>query len=500
MHSRRFMLKSWLSSSFIFAAALVATVWTRQHCLAGDGLGDIIDVKQIGNLPDLEKLDMELKKLDRSIARLNAELLLALKQIGSADFKILVDADLNALQAIRRTSEASLETIDLTKKKLPPELLSVQLSPELQNLLARQPLIVKRLADNLSPEDLKSWAVMTVEQLGKLDLNEFDLEERRQTLARAIEAESGRVKQFMGDRLNTASTSIRDEFGNITAENVGKWLSNPDVTVAQAFARGENSVRAEIGNGVDYLKSQWWYNQLQQGGLSLLMEKPTYIVLHPEFPGEPIWYVNGIATTQKEACLAARLLSESLGRPVRLIHNATCLEPPAFHTGLKADGFGTDDLSECVYDRAWPAYVVGKLKKLSTVELAKAVSGQAKLQENPTTRQLAWVIYHAEHKTSIVTHSQGCMIARNAYFTAALLGKELNVRNDVSWAAAGSPLNGNETWPLPDRFQNLVNKDDPCPKLIGLNGGGRIEVLDGGDHNFIKHYINMVDKGNLLFK
>lgn len=121
----------------------------------------------------------------------------------------------------------------------------------------------------------------------------------------------------------------------------------------------------------------------------LYMDDPAVEVINPSgFGGDFVYYVNGMDTNHEAAVTTARLLNVKLLRPIGLLHNDTI--------GIAGD------LSECCYDRVWP-----NLNMTSLVA-----------QANPATRRLTSLLYNATSRISVITHSQGCLIMRNALLTA----------------------------------------------------------------------------------
>jgi len=224
---------------------------------------------------------------------------------------------------------------------------------------------------------------------------------------------------------------------------------------------------------------------------SQLMEEPRFLVCGVDRPGPEVWYVNGILTSCESAHDAGEMISKHLNRRVHLLHNATIVEPP-FQTGLTIAGVRTEDLTESTYDRAWPAIVAGRI--LAESLSIKPQGSLTRLQGNPTTRQLTWVLYHSKRPVSLITHSQGCLIARNAFLAMALLGRESRVRHDVAWVAAGIPFHDQELSLRPDRTTILDFRNDPVPKWIGLRGGGL--PINPSDH-WIQSYVKQLTNEQL---
>ena len=270
----------------------------------------------------------------------------------------------------------------------------------------------------------------------------------------------------------------------ISVENPPFFRWKNEVTI-EASARGEKSLDVESAVSLP--------RDSQPDLRPLLLEEPVFVVCGADRPGPAVWYVNGVLTSKTNATAAGEQISARLDRRVHVLHNPTVIEPP-FQSGLQVAGFRTGDLSESTYDRAWPAVVVGRL--LAESLLGKRAACPEKLQGNPTTRRLAWVLYHSDQPVSLVTHSQGCLIARNAFFTMALLGNESKVRNNVAWVAAGIPISDYEICPRPNRTTILDYRDDPVPKIVGLRGGGI--PFNPADHDFMGNYVEQLNE-DLVF-
>ena len=194
------------------------------------------------------------------------------------------------------------------------------------------------------------------------------------------------------------------------------------------------------------------------------MQPPQVTVVNPgAFKGDLVYFVNGIGVTKDAALAEATALANRVERPVGLIYNAT--------NGIPAD------LTEAIYDRTWPLVVplVGQL-----------------VQANSTTRQVAHLIYHAKKRISIVSHSQGSIIVRNAVLMANTYtgGK---AKDRVTWVATALPLHDEEICPKPDRFRGLANADDTLCQFVGLRL--KPEKIDGdaiAAHDFANAYVNEI--------
>jgi hypothetical protein len=273
---------------------------------------------------------------------------------------------------------------------------------------------------------------------------------------------------------------VKRDAKNLSTKGVVRAVSNPGKTISDAGKRTGKAISDEAERAEEKLKGTWWYGQLAGELLLQFMERPRFILVGADRPGRPVIYVNGMATTEKQAREDAELISEKLGRPVNLLHNKSSIGDD-FHTGLQADGFGSDDLSEVAYDKAWPVWVVNQLGSMSA-NLLGTLTGARRLQGNPTTRQLAWAIYHSKEPVDIVSHSQGCLQVRNALYTMTLLSATKKAR-DVAWVLAGPPLNDNEILTGPGKKTMLDYANDPTPKIVGARGGGGLEKSSVADHD-----------------
>jgi len=194
------------------------------------------------------------------------------------------------------------------------------------------------------------------------------------------------------------------------------------------------------------------------------MQPPKVTVVNPgNFQGDLVYFVNGVDVTRESALNEAKALAARIQRPVGLIYNVT--------NGIALD------LTEATYDRTWPLVV--------------PVLGHI-VQANSTTRQVAHLIYHAKKRISIVSHSQGCIIVRNALLMANTYtgGK---AKDRITWVATALPLRDEEVCPKPDRFRGLVNPDDTVCQLVGLRL--KPEKLDGdaaAAHDFVTAYVDEI--------
>jgi hypothetical protein len=330
-------------------------------------------------------------------------------------------------------------------------------------------------------------AEQTARKLGR----QFD-ERTRQSLAdfeEELRERGSTLDEYLREKANTLAEYLQEK-GQTLDEYIRERAAMLDQYVRERAATLEKSIRTELGNAVAFVKDTWWYQLLQGGLLDLFMEEPSFIKVGMQHPGTPVYYVNGMLTSRDSAQKGAEELAHHLRRPVFLIHNPTAYFPP-FDTGTPE----VEDFGECIYDRIWPFQVMSAFASLTKSAL---LDRRPRLQENSTTRQVTHLLYHADEPISIVSHSQGCMIIRNACFALFLLGKESWVQQKLAWIAAGTPLNGNEVWPCPKKYERLIDDNDFVAQVIGLSGLPRDNLLDTlADHNFIESYVPRVNAENL---
>jgi hypothetical protein len=227
------------------------------------------------------------------------------------------------------------------------------------------------------------------------------------------------------------------------------------------------------------------HRELVSFPLAAFMEPPNPIECGTQYSGEPVYFVNGIWTDQEKATSAANELSQHLQRPVSLIYNPSVVNPPEFRTGTPGIN---SDLLEAAYDTIWPLLSCTLPPKQLTA------LGRGSVQANSTTRRITSLLYHANKRLSIVSHSQGCIIVRNACFALFLLGRGQWISEQLAWVATGLPLEPNEVWPQPTRYTSLVDDNDPVGRILRFNDLGNIQTsLILFHHGFVDHYIKAIE-------
>ncbi len=225
------------------------------------------------------------------------------------------------------------------------------------------------------------------------------------------------------------------------------------------------------------LKKTGVYKQLQNSLLSTVIAEPKNLELIEESKiyldrgAHPVYYINGVMTDRRYAYLEAEFLARMIERPVYLLHNPSACGDSGFIGGASCVG----DWGESFLDKSWPLKITAAMP----------------VQHNNTTKQLAYILYYQPSPITIISHSQGTIITRNALMTVALLGKERKMRKGVAWTATGMPMQNSEVWPMPDDFLLHVNPNDPIAAVVGLRGGGHTMeslIALGVTHNPMCNY------------
>jgi hypothetical protein len=198
------------------------------------------------------------------------------------------------------------------------------------------------------------------------------------------------------------------------------------------------------------------------------LEKPDLLMINPgKYSGETVYFINGMATPRERAEGEARELSDQLKQPVMLLYNPTAIHGTS---GIAHDAGLALDVAEAVSERSWPLTKAG-------------------LQPDEPTRQLAWVFVHApaDARISVVSHSQGCLIVRNALVLASRMGG--NVADRMEWVATGLPLRDEEILPRPARLQVIAHAADPVSQSIGMRLDPREFTRQKMEAHFFSGYV-----------
>jgi hypothetical protein len=162
------------------------------------------------------------------------------------------------------------------------------------------------------------------------------------------------------------------------------------------------------------------------------------------------------ATDQAEA------LSVRLARRTALIHNPT-------------EG-AAKDFGESTMDRTWHPPLP---------------------QTNKTTREITYYLREQcrkDNEVSIVSHSQGCLLVRNALLTLRFVsGGEIWLQTKVRWVACAVPFRDEEFPAVINKFTILNNSQDPINVVarfektnsVGFDSKSGINIAR---HDFVKCY------------
>jgi hypothetical protein len=232
----------------------------------------------------------------------------------------------------------------------------------------------------------------------------------------------------------------------------------------------------------DSIRDSPRFEEFNSFPLSAFMQPPRPIRTGLRYPGEPVYYVNGIWTDKIKATAAAEALAQHLRRPVYLIYNASGVRSLVSQRGVPV--LRKTGLMEVVYAGIWP------LLACTMPSERLSAMGRGKIQTNVATRKLTSLFYNAKKPISVVSHSEGCTMVRNACFALFLLNKEEWVRDNLAWVTTGIPLHDSVVWPKPTKYTSLIDKDDPVPKMIGFEDWDRIELsIVRFQHGFVQHYL-----------
>ncbi len=204
---------------------------------------------------------------------------------------------------------------------------------------------------------------------------------------------------------------------------------------------------------------------------------------------EPVYFVNGVCNSRGDARISARELSQALFRPVYLIYNPSLYSDDAETAGNSSKVYSEilrEDFSQALYDIIYPFLV---LRDITSLPIRID-------QHNRTTRQVTWALREATRSgkpISIVAHSQGSAIVRNAIATLAFLddnGEDHYFRTKLKYVMVGSPVNRHHVWPnLGNKLTIIRNPQDPFPSLLAGESGSvsALDVRKWDQHLFINY-------------
>lgn len=260
-----------------------------------------------------------------------------------------------------------------------------------------------------------------------------------------------------------AFEDIIDEIGDSIAENakdIGGDISDAwkDTDVGKALIDIQKQT-------IEPEKAQFRRSKLEERLLP-----PTIEWSNPEDDPEgvfPVYFVNGILNTSFDARESNKLLSRWLRQPTGLIYNISNTKD--YHV--------IDGTSEVIRDR---------LNIPDITDPDATISG--------VTRQVAHVLYFSETPLTIVAHSHGALITRNALHIVHQLGRGPWLEQNVRLVFCGAPVS-TESVPKVNKLEFITNEGDIVAQWIGLRGGPGAVVAPlatlGGAHSF-SSYVDKV--------
>ncbi|HTY22256.1 MAG TPA: hypothetical protein VMC85_03945 [Desulfomonilaceae bacterium] len=268
--------------------------------------------------------------------------------------------------------------------------------------------------------------------------------------------------QDAGKGLTEKASKLREEVGVKIAK---KW-SDKRVLLSKWSRVLDDCINLRLNVLADSIRDSPRCEELNSLPPMAFMESPRPIQTGRGYSGKPVYYVNGIWTRKDRATAAAEALAKHLKRPVFLIHNISAVPSGWLRPRVS---FRRRDVLEAAYDTIWPLLIC-------TVPLGRLLAiGSGTIQLNAATARLTHLFYNAAKPISVVSHSEGCIVVRNACFALFLLNREEWIREKLAWVTAGSPLNDNVVWPKPDKYTALN-----LPMLSFR-------------HSFVRHYLHKIN-------
>ncbi|BBM86166.1 hypothetical protein UABAM_04552 [Candidatus Uabimicrobium amorphum] len=347
------------------------------------------------------------------------------------------------------------------------------------------------------------WADEKGEHLGNFVKATFNIKRHLRVTNDYLADRSKVLNTYIDNRFRTLEDSLRTEL-----KAGGKYLDER-IRAVENFDLKNYDPQNEWEHGMKFLKrrketlkkaSMVEFNRLEgtllRELLNALMDRDTEIPkkFHQNtdsqgktLDGHIIYYVNGVATTEKKAQTSMRMLADTLQHPIRVIYNKSHDDPDGYNTGNK---FYALDFTETLSDLDW--YNLAPFEETLRVlsKLAQEfLSFDVTIPRDPRrlldkiyvsnycTRRVAGLMYEKAQKgepMTIVSHSQGCVIVRNACFIMQILGYRPWVKKHLRWVAVGSPVNENFNHPRPpeqeNRYYRLVDNDDIVVNSVGMSG------------------------------
>ncbi|GEM_PF-1398276 len=314
------------------------------------------------------------------------------------------------------------------------------------------------------------------------------IEELREMLRKPLDPDgilAGRIR----NSFDGAGEALKDKLihlaENFTEKIATEWTETRDNlikigAVLEACRDGRLDVLSQS------VEQSSTYRALNNVPAWAYLESPRPVPTGSGYSGEPVYFINGIWNGIDDASESAEALARHLKRPVSLIYNPSAWRPPSFRTGTP---YVLSDIAEAAYDRAWPLQVLAT----NPADDSEILDKKKPIQLNATSRMVAHLLCHSDKPVSIVSHSQGCIIVRNACFTLFLMGMKDKLKDNLAWVSTANPLNDNEVWPVPNKYESLIHPGDPLPRLLGFEGWDTVDprVLNF-EHGFQDNYLDKI--------
>ncbi|BBM86269.1 hypothetical protein [Candidatus Uabimicrobium amorphum] len=350
-------------------------------------------------------------------------------------------------------------------------------------------------------ETFTSWVDEKGEHIGNFVKATFDIRRHLKVTNDYLGDRSKVLSKYIDNRFQTLDDGIRSEL-----KNAGEYLDNR-IRAVKNFDIENYDPQKEWENGMKFLRRRRQTLkkaiQVEFGRLEATLLKKLLNALMDErvsipkdlqqdtdsqgkmLGGHIIYYVNGVLTTKTKAQISMRKLADSLQHPINVIYNQSQEDPKGYNTGNK---FYALDFTETLSDLAW--YNLNLFEKLtvSITDLDLRKAPDKIYVSNYCTRRVARLMYEKAKQSepmTIISHSQGCAIVRNACFIMQILGYRPWVKKHLRWVAVGSPVNENLNHPRPPkdvRYYRLVDNDDPVVNFVGKSGPPSFD-LDAHDFN-----------------
>ncbi|MBX3417996.1 MAG: PDZ domain-containing protein [Pirellulaceae bacterium] len=301
-------------------------------------------------------------------------------------------------------------------------------------------------------------------------------------LRRKFLAVSATVLSALALPINFANAGLRSSFKKRLKKITPSWLDKWGSKVAKGFKSSSvgwllKRTERELVRFRDRVRAEYY-----RAAKGLYLSRPTIHRFDIGVSGAPVYFVNGAGTTFENAKSEAIALMNRLQRPVYLIFNSTAIErfgSSSNPNGLAADVGVVVDFLAATFDKLYLPPIPSPSK---------------------TTRQLAHLFVNSSEKISLVTHSQGCLIAQNAALIAAEFRRGNWMRENVRWVATGSPISNvtrrADAPRLVQKFTDLLNPGDPIILVRGELPSSK-EKLSSSQHDFESAYVPRVDNIDL---